>query len=120
MLPLKAFVKALQNALRYPDGLVLALPFLERCLEHHYPRLVLEKASDCLNVELPKFRYLSRGIVSLGRGRCFHRIARFHKCVIHRYLAPFPCGSANAGAFASRRRPSCGTLLGLSGTRIGG
>ena len=67
MLPLKAFVNALQNTLRYPDCLVRASPFLDRRLEHHHARLVVEKPSDRFDVELPEFRHFGRRVVALGR-----------------------------------------------------
>jgi hypothetical protein len=56
MLPLKASVNSLQDALWNADGLVRSPAFLDWRLKHDYARLVLEKAPDGLDVEAPQFR----------------------------------------------------------------
>src|ERR1017187_542631 len=86
MLPLKAFVNTLQNAVWNPQCLVRALPFLDGRLEHHHAGLVLKKLSDRFDVELPEFRHFQGRIMALGWGGCFHPRARMHECIGHCYL----------------------------------
>jgi len=86
MLPLKASVNALQNALRYSDCLVRASPFLDGRLERHHAGLILEEPSDRFDVELPEFGYFGRRIVAFVRSGCFRQIAKISKYGKHRYL----------------------------------
>jgi hypothetical protein len=76
MLPLKAFVNALQNAVWDSDGLIWALPFFDGALKHCYSWLVLEHPPDRLDVEAPERRDVGRGVVLFGRNGSFHREAR--------------------------------------------
>ena len=76
MLPLKALVNALQNAVWDSDGLIWALPFFDGALKHCYSWLVLEHPPDRLDVEAPERRDVGRGVVLFGRNGSFHREAR--------------------------------------------
>ena len=124
MLPLKAFVNALQDALRYPDGLVLASSCSNGRFEHHDAGLVLEKPSDRFDIELPEFRYFGWRVVALGRNGVHDRGARTGERSGHGYLSPL---SRNASDFEIRSQAfeaGCcvgfGKLLRLSGTGLGG
>src|SRR5258708_37350143 len=96
MLPLKAFVNALQDALRYPDCLVRASPVFEGRFEHYDAGLVLEKPSNRFDIELPEFRHLGRRVVALCRSGRLGRRARTGERSGHGYLSPLSC---NASAF---------------------
>ena len=87
MLPLKAFVNALQNTVWNPDSLIWALPFLDGRLEHHHAALVLEKLANRFDVELPEFRHFGRRVVALGRSGRFGRTARISEGSGHGYLS---------------------------------
>jgi hypothetical protein len=92
MLPLKASVDALQNALRNSNRLVRALPSFHGRLEDHDTGLILEKLANRLDVELPEFRHLGRSVVSFSSGGCLDQAARSGKYGRHRYLAPLSDG----------------------------
>jgi hypothetical protein len=79
MLPLKAPVNTLQNAVRYADCLVGAFAFLDRRLEHHDAGLVLENPPDRFNVEVPECRDLGRSVVPFGRSSPFQRNSQGRK-----------------------------------------
>ena len=72
MLPLKAFVNALQNTLRYSNCLVRASPSFDGRLEHYYTRLVLEEPPDRFDIKLPKFCDFGRRVVALDWAVGFH------------------------------------------------
>ena len=122
MLPLKAFVNALQNTLRYPDCCVRAFPFLDGRLEHHHAGLVLEKPPDRFDVELPEFPHFGRCVMPFDWSRIFHRIARIvkwggHRCLVRNH-AVLACGSETCPqAFESGGRVSSWTLLSLFSRR---
>jgi hypothetical protein len=124
MLPLKAFVNALQNTLRYPDCLVRAYRFFDGRLEHHYAGLVLEKPSDRFDIELPEFRHFGRRVVALGRRGRFSLSARIRERSGHGYLSPLSRRASDFEtrwqAFDAGCRVSLGTLLSLSGAGLGG
>ena len=61
-------MNVLQNTLRYPDCLVRASPFFDGRLEHDHAGLVLEKLSDCFDVELPEFRDFGWGYSAVRQG----------------------------------------------------
>ena len=101
MLPLKPFVNALQDALRYSDCFVRAYAFFDRCLEHHYTWLILKEVPDGLGVEVPEFRHFAGCIMALRRGGRFGQRARKREWSRHSYLSPL-------------------SLLSLSGAGLGG
>jgi hypothetical protein len=124
MLPLKAFVNALQNTLRYPDCFVRASPFLGGRWEHYHARFVLEKPSDRFDIELPEFRHFRRRVVALVRSGRFGRRARIRERSGHGYLSPLSRSASDfetrSQAFEACCRVSLGTLLSLSGAGLGG
>jgi hypothetical protein len=75
MLPLKAPVNALHNAMGYPNGFIPPLPFLRGSLKHNHAALVLEELSDRLDVQTPPIRNFRGGVVLLGRKRRLNRVA---------------------------------------------
>jgi|SRR5215471_7818694 len=124
MLPLKAFVNALQNTLRYPDCLVRASPSFCRRLEHHDAGLVLEEPSDRFDIELPEFSHFRRRVMALRRIGYFGRRARVRERNGHGYLSPASRGASDfetrSQALGAGRRVSLGTPLSLSGAGLGG
>ena len=68
MLPLKAFVNALQNTLRNPDGLVRALALPGGALKHYDTWLILEETPDRFDVKLPQLSNFGRRIMALRCG----------------------------------------------------
>jgi hypothetical protein len=68
MLPLKAFVNALQNTLRNPDGLVRALTLPGGALKHYDTGLTLEETPDRFDVKLPQLTNFGRSIMALRCG----------------------------------------------------
>lgn len=124
MLPLKAFVNALQNTLRYSDCLVRAYAFFDRRLEHHNAGLNLKETPDGLGVEVPEFRHFAGRIMALGRSGRFGQRARRRERGRHGYSPPL---SSSASDFETRsealeagRRIGGGTLLSPSGAGLGG
>ena len=124
MLPLKAFVNALQNTLGYSDCLVRANPFFDGRLEHHHAGLVLEKPSDRFDIELQEFRHFGGRVVALVRSGRFGRGTWMRERSGHGYSPPL---SRSASDFETRskaleagRRVGGGTLLSPSGAGLGG
>src|SRR5262249_23728747 len=122
MLPLKAFVDALQNTLWNSDCLVRACPFLDGRLEHHHPSLVLEKPPDRFNVQEPQSGDFRRRIVPFGGIWLSHRITA-GKWGSHSYLPVSGDDSQfeiRSGAMAPGCCVSLGALLSRSGIGLGG
>jgi hypothetical protein len=65
MLPLKAFVNALQDTLRYSNGLVGSPALPGGALRHYDARLILEKTPDRFDVKLPQLSNFGRRVMAL-------------------------------------------------------
>jgi hypothetical protein len=78
MLPLKAPVNPLQNALGYANCFIGAFAFLDGCLKHHDAGLTLEHSADCFNVEFPQSCDLRGGIVTLS---CCRHLGKRGSCI---------------------------------------
>jgi hypothetical protein len=68
MLPLKAFVNALQYTLRNPNGLIRALALPGVALKHYDTGLTPEETPDRLDVKLPQLSNFRRSVMALHRG----------------------------------------------------